>query len=603
MEHRTRDARGRRSWVLAQIAVCVFFFLAFATLPIVPSTEARVPTLVDGTPFPVLATPVLATPAATPLPGQPKLDNYTVALYRFDAPGSTAFDETWRYPGWFNGGASITSPGLYRGALSLPGPTSFVGTGNLPALNQGTLEAFVDFQSACQTAADYYSIITAQAADSGDTILALKVSVGLTFGIYSDGLWHWASSGINACRYLSYGPSAPGWPYETWRFHHVAGTWGPRGLEIWVDGVLHGVGNNDPDADISPYPYMCNPQMQLGDWPWPPNPLYPVCQTPVVAPRMPAYPPGDYTGGIPSASLVIGCGRDRCFNGRIDEVRVSNIQRTFSVAVVPTITPTPTHTPVYIGSQYAPDSNTTGLYHLDQHVWMGADHFTKDAVNEQWDAVLEGNAALTPGGRFDSGMALDGSYSWGMPSFLGMSPTIVPPGPIGAFEAWVNLAPDSPDMSPFFAAGNQYDLINFGLYPPAPGHIAFRVDNGDVILSNDTQIMRSDLVGSWHHVAATWGGRGLEVWLDGMLCNSVEFSGTFPDVKEYIAAGCDRNGHCMKGGIDEVRVSNVQRRYSPVTGQSQRWQSLFRESSASYSVFFPFIVLAPTPARVPCKPL
>ncbi len=602
MEHRDRDARGRRSLVLAQIAVCIFFFLAFATLPIVPSTEARVPAL-DATPISVLATPVLATPEATPLPGQTALDKYTVALYRFDNPGSAAFDETWRYPGTSNGNASVTGLGVYRGALSLDGEGSNVTTADLPSLSQGTLEAFIDFQSVCYTAFESFPIITARAADGGREILQLRVYGGLMFGIYSEGQWKWVDSGINACRYLNYGPSAPGWPYETWRFHQVAATWGPRGQEIWVDGVLHGVGNDDPRENIAPYKYKCNPQMQLGALPWPPNPSYPVCQTPVAASQMPAYPPGDYTGGIPSASFMIGCGSDGCFKGRLDEVRISNIQRVFTYAVVPTITPTPTHTPVAIGGQYAPDSSTVALYHLSSTAEMGGTKFVLDEATAHWNAWLDGDAILDPYGRFNYGLYLDGAVhgTGGFPTILGMYPSNLKLSSPGTFEAWLDLSPNSSsDSSPLFAAGDRSDKLLFGFYPP--GRLMLGISNGREWFWNTTQIVAKDIAGTWHHVAATWGSRGMEVWLDGSLCNTTSYSGTFPSLSSFTAVGCDREGNCMAGLVDEVRISGLQRTFTASSPQYRAARDSVPLIWSQHSQFLPFVQVAPTPVYAGCRP-
>ncbi|CAG0975195.1 hypothetical protein ANRL3_01763 [Anaerolineae bacterium] len=287
---------------------------------------------------------------------RPEVDANTVALYRFDYSNDDGVpEETNRFTGTLNGNATIMRVGWYGGALQTDGNNSYMRTGTLGNLNAGTIEAYVDFASACflpdgtPTVSKDFAIVSAVNESTGQTMLYLGAHVGLMFGIYINGAWYWADSGINPCRYLN-GPNPPAgsmWPYEKWRFHHVAATWGPRGMEIWVDGVLHGVGTTDPTAGIQPYRYMCNPQMQLA------SAIYPLCQIPVMAPP---YPPGDYTGGLGSySSFRVGCDSTGiCFKGKIDELRISNIQRTFSPIydppTFPNPTPLPNPTPTAIGA-------------------------------------------------------------------------------------------------------------------------------------------------------------------------------------------------------------------------------------------------------------
>jgi len=78
------------------------------------------------------------------------------------------------------------------------------------------------------------------------------------------------------------------------------------------------------------------------------SPIYPLCQSPTMG-----LVPGAYAGGLPAYNtFLVGCDAGGwCLNGRIDEVRISNIQRTFTpiydLPPVPPgpVTPTPTPTP------------------------------------------------------------------------------------------------------------------------------------------------------------------------------------------------------------------------------------------------------------------
>lgn len=573
------------------------------------STLSRSKTPPSSAPAAFAAGPLKSGASPQSIPGQPVVDANTIALYHFDLD---ATDATGQHNGTMQGGAQVTSNGLYSGALHVDGMGSYVSipaAGNLTAMSQGTIEAFVDFSSACPTAAEYFNIISAGAGyGSGIDVMALRVQVGLTFGIYANGQWQWVDSGINPCRYLNgpNPPSGPLWPYETWRFHHVAGTWGPRGVEIWVDGVLHGVGNHDPNAGIQPYPYMCNPQMQMGSPGYPANPRYPVCLTPVMAPTMTVYPPGDYLGGLPSFnSLLIGCDSSgSCFNGRIDEVRLSNIQRTFDWTVDPTSTPTPTQTPVPLSAAYTMDSNTRALYHLDYSSPSGFANLVYNEATGLYDASYSGNGAIVPTGRFNAGLSIFG----GVDSY-GLWPQLTTgnPGDLGngTIEAWVKLDNLNGGLTVFngsssLIGGSLQPRVILGTHYPV-GNIGFGVDDGGAWVWTDSKAVPQDFLGAWHHIAGTWGARGLELWVDGKLCSSYPFYGAmYLPIAQY-GVGCDSHGNCTRGTFDEVRISSLQRTFVRAGFGMSPPRNLAAGSNPSI-VFLPFIALAPTPVGIPCSP-
>lgn len=508
---------------------------------------------------------VRAPVAARSIPGQTQVDANTIALYHFDSPdGANAIDATGNYTGTLFGGATVTTSGLYAGVLQLDGSTGYGRTGHLGNLSSGTIEAFVDFRQACllpdgtSTVSGQFAILSAVDEATGQTVLYLGAHTGLMFGIFSNGAWHWADSGINPCRYLN-GPNPPAanmWPYETWRYHHVAATWGPRGIEIWVDGVLHGVGNNDPNAGTAPYPYMCNPQMQMGTG------AYPRCATPAMAPLMTPYPPpGDYYGGLPSYSTFL-IGKDSTGNflkSSVDEVRISNTQRTFEWTVVPTLTPTPTWTPVYLTGEYPVDGYTLSLYHLNSAILYPYGGFltVQDQAQGQYNGLSGTFNSISPQGRFNSSLWLGGD------SFLDMGMPGTPGN--GTVEAWVNLGNGSPHV-PIMTL--QQNTLSMGsvLYLGAPtgGLVGFGVSDGDSLYWVDSGVPISALAGTWHHIAGTWGARGVEIWIDGILrnVNTAYRGGLMASVYKY-RAGCDPSGNCIQGYIDEIRFSTIQRLFTP----------------------------------------
>jgi hypothetical protein len=497
------------------------------------------------------------------MPRQPVIDEYTVALYRFDSnSGNTVLDATGRYTGTLYGNASITPSGLYSGALQLDGstPGAYMRTGYLGPLSSGTIEAFVDFKVACLYAGEHFGIFSAGGEFGGyqQPVLWLGEDGYLKFKLYADNKLYMADSSINPCRYLdgngskdpyfSYlGIPAP-WPYETWRFHHVAGTWGPRGIEIWVDGVLHGVGQYVPDPANPPSHegYSCSPQQQAT------SRRYPDCEIPV-----PGLVPGSYGGGLPSYStFLIGCDPSAsCFNGRIDELRISNIQRNFSSAIVPPSTPTPTNTPVPLPGEYTLDANTLALYHLNS---VNGPLLIDDAFPGRW-TVRVGNAMLTTG-LFGNALSLDGNESYFMAGDIGNPPN-------GTIEAWVILDMDS--MSRPFGivnVGHQMGSRSAKLLLGIPQNsttFQFGINDSEQWHWADSGIPLPALSDAcWHHVAGVWGNQGLEIWIDGVLRGTNTYTGKVPGSPDPYIFGCDTWGGCIRGKIDEVRLSSVRRSFS-----------------------------------------
>jgi len=569
-------------------------------------------------PSPFASTPVLPsqTQALQPrqvvkLPRLAQVDEYTVALYRFDSQiGNQVIDETGHYTGTLHGGATITTTGLFGGALSVDGAGSYLRTGYLGQLPRGTIEAFVDFSTGCivQTMP---SLLSA-GGEFGSQQDVLKVTqvwgIYLASEIYAspDNVWYWADSGINPCRYLAV-KSMDIWPYEAWRFHHVAITWGERGMEFWVDGVLHGVGVNNPVPPPNYFDFRCNPQMQVGATPWPPNERYPVCKTPVIGRPQ----DGSYMRGLaPYSTFLIGCDSSgSCFNGRIDELRISNIQRTFEWTIVPTSTPTPSQTPDRISAEYPVDSATLGLYHFTDTDPSG--RYVKEEVTQWYNAALRGNAAIVSGGRFGNGVSFDGNGSHVDTGHLGNPST-------GVIEAWFNLAAPSSSFTIIHAGGTMDSNVNRLFLGANGGHIAFGMTYPGDPWTPPWARLESDvdpalLVGSWHHIAGTWGNRGYELWLDGQLCMTRFYDAPMPNPIETFLIGCDSQGRCMHGIVDEVRLSNIQRTYSPAGlgfVRSPAFATRYLPTSTprvsaqspadTYQFYLPFVISAPTP--ILCHP-
>ncbi len=530
--------------------------------------------------------------SAATIAGQTQVDANTVALYHFDSPnGNTEPNATGQVTGTgtLNGNAHVTTSGLYAGALQTDGYGSYVRTGWLGNMPRGTVEAFVDFSTACSGVGGNFTIVSAGGEyGSSLPVMSLRNNGYLDFQILTLNGWVWATSGINVCRYLV-GPESgiPYPPYDVWRFHHVAGTWGERGVEIWVDGVLHGVGTTGGPPDYNNLLYACNPQLQLASG------IYPYCRTPVPAPTSAATPPGDYSGSLPLYNtFLIGCDSGgSCLNGRIDEVRISNIQRTFSPLVDPTSTPPPTQTPNVVTGEFSVDANTMLLHHFNVPTCC----WVYDAVSTKvgW---LNGSATFIPTGKYNSGLSLNGSASYVDLGF----PTESDP-PQGAVEAWINLTGGSNPVvlhqgSGFGTYGEEL-LLGVGQASIYSGHpnFSFGIKNPQNGQWHwvDSGVPPSAFVGSWHHVAGTWGTRGVEIWIDGQLCATNTSLSSLPYGQgRAFLAGCDELGYCLQGAMDELRISRIQRSYMLAPGAAPL--RLTSPITATHQLFIPAFFFAPS---------
>jgi len=164
----------------------------------------------------------------------------TIAYYSFDdTKGKTVTSATGKFDGMLEGNASVVPSDLQKNALKIGDCEDYMvvesfGFADLP---NGTIELWVKLlkASTCgRTDAGEWTVIANLGGDFGSNADASSLGTGewavgsknMLFGIY-DGDWHWANSGISIEEL-----------YGDW--HHLAGTWGKKGLEIWVDGEKKG---------------------------------------------------------------------------------------------------------------------------------------------------------------------------------------------------------------------------------------------------------------------------------------------------------------------------------------------------------------------------
>jgi len=216
-------------------------------------------------------------------------------------------------------------------------------------------------------------------------------------------------------------------------------------------------------------------------------------------------------------------------------------------------------------AQTGMDANTLVLFNFDTPS-------NKTVVNESGDANLNGelfgNAKIAQGeGKYGGCLILDGDGD-----YLRVNPFGNPDE--GTVEFWFKVPHANPSQKSL-APGVLWTLTSacgeYGESFDSPFILATHTGISspnlwfgiwtDKWIVADSGIDANDLTGQWHHVAGTWGKRGLEIYIDGKLSGeNKDFAGTLPDpaYKAWII-GSDSWKADVEGAIDGVRLSNKQR--------------------------------------------
>ena len=216
-------------------------------------------------------------------------------------------------------------------------------------------------------------------------------------------------------------------------------------------------------------------------------------------------------------------------------------------------------------AQFGVDDHTIAFYNFDT---VSGKTVQNEAGDAQLDGELFGDAAVVLGeGQHGGGLVLDGAGD-----YLRVEPFGNPPE--GTVELWFKV-PDATPSQKSLAPGVLWTLTSackeYGEANDSPFIIATHTGIvhpniwfgiwTDTWLVADSGVDAESLVGQWHHVAGTWGERGIEIYIDG------ELKGTHKDFKDplpdptYTAwiIGSDSWQADVRGVIDGVRLSDTQR--------------------------------------------
>jgi hypothetical protein len=184
-----------------------------------------------------------------------------------------------------------------------------------------------------------------------------------------------------------------------------------------------------------------------------------------------------------------------------------------------------------------------GLWHFDGN-WQ-------DSSGNNLHGTAYGGAEIVPDGKSNSAASFDGSGAY---SDFGSSAVLRPAHAV-SIEAWIRINPDS--SGSMYIAGNadQTTMTGYGIVIQNSGLLEFRIGNGTWRSVTSSTALT---LGLWHHIAGTFDGGKLRLYINGVLDNEtaaeavITYSAPF---RAGYAAGTSGEGY-YAGLIDELAVYN-----------------------------------------------
>lgn len=116
----------------------------------------------------------------------------------------------------------------------------------------------------------------------------------------------------------------------------------------------------------------------------------------------------------------------------------------------------------------------------------------------------------------------------------------------GSVEAWVFPMAES-NYARLVSKGNNYEI---SMDSSSPHHWYFWVSGGQSVTS------ASDVaLNDWTHIAATYDGTQIRIYINGILENSVPKTGPLASDLSYFLIG-QGSGYCLNGAVDQVKLWN-----------------------------------------------
>ncbi|MCX6353657.1 MAG: LamG domain-containing protein [Candidatus Aureabacteria bacterium] len=216
-----------------------------------------------------------------------------------------------------------------------------------------------------------------------------------------------------------------------------------------------------------------------------------------------------------------------------------------------TPTPIPTLTPTPEGA-YTPDANTVALYHFNENTGT-----TSADATGSYNLTLSSASIWTAPGKFGaSALNCAGAYYASSGTLLDTAPNK------GTIELWfcpnITISSSLGDYQMLLGKVNMEGHEMQLTFMPGTGKL--RWFSGPIPYLYSTTSMWTG--GTWYHVATTWGARGAEIWVNGVLEDSNSDTGKIADgswYDFYLGRYAPTDSYKFNGKIDEFRLSNVQR--------------------------------------------
>jgi hypothetical protein len=200
------------------------------------------------------------------------------------------------------------------------------------------------------------------------------------------------------------------------------------------------------------------------------------------------------------------------------------------------------------------DGNTVVMLRMNEAAGTTAD----DASTNNRDGTLNNMLGTEwTAGKLNNCLAFDGSND-----YVGISDDAVLDPASFTAEFWVNL--DSTANGQGLCAKRDGSNNGFDFTTTGNGKIQFSVDTG---AGNDKKATSSTQLnsGTWYHVAGTYDGTNLKIYIDGALEATTANSGDWTN-GESIYMGSLKSTAYMGGKIDDFRFSNIARTSFPHVG-------------------------------------
>ena len=125
-------------------------------------------------------------------------------------------------------------------------------------------------------------------------------------------------------------------------------------------------------------------------------------------------------------------------------------------------------------------------------------------------------------------------------------------------EAWVRVDATASNRARLVGKGNTATTENYGLWLATDGTVAYEFENSSqtVYAAQSTAVKVND--GQWHHVAGTYDGTNLKVYIDGLTAATTACTATPVTNADPVLVGGVVPGYAsLIGAIDEVKIYNT----------------------------------------------